>query len=370
MDKIVLSGYYGFNNLGDEAILETMVKSFLETQNNLEITVLSAQPAQTEKKMGVKAVHRSQFFSVLKAIWRADMFISGGGSLLQDMTSRWSIRYYLAVIFCAVVFKKPVFLYAHGIGPVKGKLNRKLVKFILSRVDAITVRDKNSKIDLVSMGINKEKIFLTADPVVAMEMDSKKQGQTILKEILKRDWEKRPLIGLSLRTKDFSDFKRRQMLKNLIESLTVRYEVILLPFHLKEDKELSNWARENGIPALSELVGAQEMLSVVENLDALVGARLHSLIFAAVAHIPFVGISYDPKIESFLEIFELEPVCQVSSFSSEAVLKGLEKALCQEKNLSETRKKRMEEMKSRFEINTVIFKRLLEKGKNHDDRVC
>ena len=120
---IVLSGYYGFANSGDEAVLHALVQALREEAREagifLRIIVLSGNPAQTQRMHGVEAVHRMRPWTVIKALWRADALVSGGGSLLQDVTSARSMRYYLGIIRLALWLRKPVFIYAQGIGPIR-----------------------------------------------------------------------------------------------------------------------------------------------------------------------------------------------------------------------------------------------------------
>ena len=111
MNKIVISGYYGFNNLGDESILTAIIANLRSKIDNIEITVLSKDPNFTAKKHKVRSVNRMNVFKVINEIKKCDLLISGGGSLLQDVTS-FRIIYYLAVIFFGIVFNKKVMIIA------------------------------------------------------------------------------------------------------------------------------------------------------------------------------------------------------------------------------------------------------------------
>ncbi len=97
MYKILISGYYGFNNIGDESILRTVIDNLREKLKDIDITVLSQDPAQTSEKYGVKAARRMSLWDILRCVWRCDLLLSGGGSLLQDATSGRSILYYLFI---------------------------------------------------------------------------------------------------------------------------------------------------------------------------------------------------------------------------------------------------------------------------------
>lgn len=124
MKNIVISGYYGQLNTGDEAILRVLVDKLKEyerkSNSSLNIVVLSSRPELTAKLYNVEAVNRKKIPSVIKAIKRCDIFISGGGSLFQNETSNRSLYYYLFQIFLAKLFGKKVFIFSQGIGPIKG----------------------------------------------------------------------------------------------------------------------------------------------------------------------------------------------------------------------------------------------------------
>ncbi|MBR7081800.1 MAG: polysaccharide pyruvyl transferase family protein, partial [Oscillospiraceae bacterium] len=144
MYKILISGYYGFNNIGDESILRTVVDNLREKMTDIDITILSHDPKDTESKYGVKAVDRMSLRGIIKAVRDCDMLISGGGSLLQDVTSKKSILYYLFIMRLALMFGKKVFIYSQGIGPIDRPRNRRLTARVLKKVHGIVVRDENS----------------------------------------------------------------------------------------------------------------------------------------------------------------------------------------------------------------------------------
>ena len=146
--RILLSGYYGFGNTGDEAILASTVKALRKARPELELMVLSEHPEETGSTYGVRAFHRMNPAQVLKAVNLADLVVFGGGSLLQDLTSLRSLIYYLSIIRVSHLVGKPVVVYANGIGPISSKIGRVLTRHTLSRVKAITVRDVESKAEL------------------------------------------------------------------------------------------------------------------------------------------------------------------------------------------------------------------------------
>ena len=165
----VISGYYGYHNLGDDAILLSIRRRLESLSDDVTLTALSNAPETTRAEYGVEAVQRFNLFQVRRAVKNADLLISGGGSLLQDRTSTRSLMYYLEVIRTALRYHKPVMLYANGIGPVTREKNRRRVKDVVSRVDRITLRDGDSMEELKRMGVSGPEMTVTADPVFTLE---------------------------------------------------------------------------------------------------------------------------------------------------------------------------------------------------------
>ena len=157
MPKVVISGYYGFYNSGDEAMLYAMLQALRKTVPGLEVTVLSRDPGFTAREFGVHSISRVNIRQVYQELHKADLLISGGGGLLQDATGPNSIIYYLGVVSMARFLWKPVFFYAQGIGPVRTNLGRFLIRLVVNRVSTITVRDPDSRDELVSIGVKRRR---------------------------------------------------------------------------------------------------------------------------------------------------------------------------------------------------------------------
>ena len=308
MAKIMISGYYGFNNTGDEAILKSMVRAFKEKIPQVKITVLSHNPLQTSQTYKVRAINRLHLIKIIRCLRNVNLFISGGGGLLQDSTGKgWSILYYLGLILVAKIVKVPVMIYAQGIGPVSKQINKKLIKWILNKVDLITVRDSSSKELLENLGVVKPSIYVNSDPVFLLK--KKNINQTIdsypcIRELIHSD--NRPLIGVSVREykSNGSDLKRifAQVADYLIKNYQAK--IIFLPFKFDEDVHISEEIlslMKNKAEVLKIKLEPEELLSVLSRLSLVVGVRLHSIIFSSIANIPFVAFNYDPKVKYFVE---------------------------------------------------------------------
>ena len=197
MKKIVISGYYGFGNSGDEAILKSIVRDFREIDPNIDITALSNNPDKTSKEYNINAINRLNVMKIAQAVKNCDLVISGGGSLLQDMTSTRSLLYYLSIIKIGLMFNKKIMLYANGIGPINSPVNIKRVKKVIDNVDLITLREPESFNELSRMGISKPRIIVTADPVLTTEPVSKDKVDEIFK--IENISENGEYIGVNIR---------------------------------------------------------------------------------------------------------------------------------------------------------------------------
>ncbi|WP_018754729.1 polysaccharide pyruvyl transferase CsaB [Paenibacillus terrigena] len=317
--RIVISGYYGFNNSGDEAVLRSILTA-LEQESKAQGVpivpiVLSINPRLTKRLYQVQAVHRMDFRKVFRAIWTSHGLISGGGSLLQDATGSKTIPYYLGVIKLAQWLRKPTFIYSQGVGPVNRKAFFPFIRNAFQRSKFVSVRDIESGELLQSMGLAEERIHVVPDPVMGLPISIDPE---IHAEELDASELTLPMVGVSVRfwKEDRGDMHRiADALRLLCEERPVHLR--FLPFHLPSDEEASRYIIER-MGDLTELgcqvsicpphEQPQAMLAEVSRCQLLVGMRLHSLIYAASQQVPMVGISYDPKIDHFLHRLQMEPV--------------------------------------------------------------
>ena len=365
MNKILISGYYGFNNLGDEAILETIIARIRHMVANADISVLTATPERTAKNYQVEGCNRKSIPSVLRALWNCDVLISGGGSLLQDVTSKMSIRYYLAIILLAKLMGKKVMVYSQGIGPIHKERNRFITKMILNHVDCITVREENSKTDLRELGLNSKEIGVTADPVIDLPEVDKALGLQILKQSSGNWQDDRVTIGFALRSKDFQTEASYDQLIGTIDGLIERYQLVFIPFHYNEDVQILKKLKEtygDRIISVMERFDTKETLSIIGCFDVLVGVRLHSLIFAAVQNVLPIGISYDPKIDYFMETLEMHTLCQVSEISADVIHAEIQRLLNEKDNYKTHLRQVVEVLKHKIDDNDRLLLNLLKRG--------
>jgi polysaccharide pyruvyl transferase CsaB len=307
--RVVLSGYYGYNNLGDEAILVALVQQLRAMAPDVDLVALSGAPERTASALGIRAVNRLAVPAVWQALRDADLFISGGGSLLQDVTGLGSVPYYLGLMRLAKLAGARTMMLGQGVGPLGLPTSRWLVGLEVRGLDAVTVRDEDSRELLARCGVPLGRIELTADPVLALAPASPERADEIAARLGLVPG--RPTIAVSVR--NWNTWYERQ-LKAFSAVLAQRAEawdaqILLLPFHRPGDEVLSDELRycletrpeahRPHVAVLEEDLAPQDMMALLGRVDLLVGMRLHALIMAAAVGTPAVGVVYDPKIAAF-----------------------------------------------------------------------
>ena len=331
MSKIVISGYYGFANAGDEAMLAAIVKALRSTEKSVQLTVISGNPQFTAAKYSVASIHRFNPLEIFSSLRGCDLLLSGGGSLLQDVTSKRSLLYYLSILALGLVLGKKVMLFAQGIGPIRSGLLRKLTKVICSHVDLITVRDQDSLYELRHIGIPAEKVQLTADAVLTLPQEGREQGRQLLNEYrVPRD---KMLIAISVRKWQEDDRYLLELAK-AADILSCEYDahVVILPLQYPVDvaacERLQHFmVHKECSTVLKADCDTEQFLSLMGNFQLLIGMRLHALIFAAVMERPFVAVSYDPKIDGFVKDINGVTAGSVANLQSTQVVAAAKKAL-------------------------------------------
>lgn len=310
MTKVVISGYYGFANAGDEALLTAIISSLHETIPDVEITVITGNCAMTRANHDVHAVHRFNLWGIIRALRQCHILISGGGSLLQDVTSARSLYYYLGIMQLALWLHKPVMLYAQGIGPVRRPTARQAVRKVLQHVAMIAVRDADSAQELAAMGVTAPPIIVTADAVLSMPPVETTIGLSILREAGITDTRRR--VGIAVRNwQNLSAYK--DAIAKAADELQQQYDchIVFVPMQYPADVSAGEdiGKRMKGkATVLSKAYDTVEFMSLLGCMDVVIANRLHALIFASLMNVPVTAISYDPKIDSFMNSIG-EPVC-------------------------------------------------------------
>ena len=330
MKTVVISGYYGYENIGDEALLAAIVGALKTEIADLHVIVLSARPDETAGRYGVESVSRINVGAVFSALRRADLLISGGGSLLQDVTGPLTIPYYLSIVAMAKMMGKPVMFYAQGIGPVNGGFGKRMIKLLADKVEVITLRDAASLDFLRELGVSRPVIEVTADPVFGLDLHKVKSNPKQVPETSAIKSAGKPIMGLFIR--------EWQGLEPCLESLAgladymmdQGWEVVFIPMQYPADLTPVRGVaqRMKLFPVIvEEGLGFRSLTKLISSLDLVIGMRLHALIIAAVCEVPMLGLSYDPKVSEFMDMLEQPVLKDLSGLSQETLIKAVDDIL-------------------------------------------
>jgi len=308
--NVLISGYYGFDNFGDEAILGVLVKKLKEL--DADIKVLSKNPAKTSSLYQIESKPSFNIFEVIKQVKNCDILVSGGGSLLQDVTSIKSLLYYLFVINTALLFKKKVIIFAQGIGPIRSKIGAFLTRNTLKICTYVTVRDEKSLFLLRGWGV---KVDLVCDPLFDLSlvgsMPSNRVGVQLrgfktLKEKL--------IVKLATQVnKDFSD-----------------KEIEIYSFQdgldLEVCKHFETVLKHMNPQIKTKLIFNQtsaEILDKISKLDYMIAMRFHANLIALKYGIKSFAICYDEKVEKLAAEAKIPSVSMLATEDYDILFKQL-----------------------------------------------
>jgi polysaccharide pyruvyl transferase CsaB len=333
-DLVVISGYYGFGNLGDEAILEEIIDEVKQLVPLEKIYVLSNNPQNTSRSFGVRAVSRWKLKALIELLPSTKLFISGGGGLFQDITSAKPPIFYGFQIAMARLMGAKVMIFAQGLGPLRSFASIGVTRGAMALANVITVRDQDSHSLLQSWGIKAE---LTADPVWRLQpgtlpatvadqfklltgANTKEKsflpyGSEENRERVENELREKPnlLVGLSLReSKNFSQEQMETLASSLHKHLPESAQLLLLPLQKEQDlpelerfeKLWQKYGRKATFINPVHLSKPSEWLSLFSRLDVLVGMRLHAVIMSLKSKVPVIGLAYDHKVSYVLSQFE------------------------------------------------------------------
>ena len=281
MVKVAISGYYGFKNFGDEAILSVLIDHLKKLQN-LDITVFSSDIDFTSKTYLVNAVKRFDLKKVIKTIQDSDVLISGGGSLLQDVTSFKSVIYYSLIIALGLFFNKKVIIFAQGIGPLNKKLSKFIVSNLLKNCSLVTVRDEKSLMLLKNWGINAN---LVCDPIYSLD------AVPVSKE---------NSVGIQLREFKTMNYDLLNKLALFVVNKFGDKKVEIFSLQESQDFELCK-KFENILktlnPNLDTEIVTEDIVNRISKLSYLIAMRFHAILVALKYGIKTCAINYDVKVE-------------------------------------------------------------------------
>ncbi len=302
-NDVVISGYYGFKNNGDDTTLKAIITGLRKLSPNIRITVLSKNPQETKRIYGVDSINRLNIPAIYKRMKKSTLLLSGGGSLIQDVTSGKSLSYYLFIIRLAQKVGIKTMLYGNGIGPVLNTDKYPILAKVLSKVDVITLREPGSLKALEEIGVDTKNAHVTADSVFSLV--DEESTTTALPDTIKymssgkyfcvsvRSWE--------YLAQDFTDTIARAC-----GYIYEKYNIVPVFIPMQPSRDTAICREIMGkIKIPSYLIDMNnpfdQIIEIISGSEFVMGMRLHILIYSACVGVPVIGLDYDPKVKNMMD---------------------------------------------------------------------
>lgn len=289
----LICGYYGYGNCGDELILNSILAGQRALTPDLRLTALTAHRHTPD---GTRSVHRYHPIDLWREMRAGGAFILGGGSLLQDATSRRSLLYYLTLLVMADRMGLPTMLYANGLGPLTPS-SLALCRRVLRSADVISLRDRTSYDAVRAMKLPRTRVILGADPVLA-----DKPTET----------SPRTPPFLALFPRGGASRSHEQALADAVADVAERHhlDVILAAMNPAQDsaaiERIAAHLRHRGCSRVAVSSSHPRAIRrLVGRATLIIGERLHALILGFASSVPVAGLERDPKIPAFLKDADL-----------------------------------------------------------------
>ena len=346
--SVLVTGYYGFGNTGDEAILSALVAGLSRRLPALRIVVLSGDPGQTRHRHGVDAIAWRDPLAIAQEVRKCGLVVIGGGGLFQDshgveagtlLTPRHGgITFYAGPAILAALAGKPFALHGLGFGPLESEEGRRIVAAIAQSAARISVRDAGSRALLESLGVPSARVTLSADPAFLLAPEGVRPEDVLIGMGIEP---RAPIAGVALRPWS-RGVEPEAWEREAAAGLDLFLErtsgsLLFVPFEKSpwsddDDFALASRVRRrlrhaDRTAVLSGLLSPGDTAALIGGCDLVVGMRLHAAVFAIAGAVPPVAIAYDPKVEALLARSGLsELVLPIGALSAAALAAKMELA--------------------------------------------
>ncbi len=340
-DGVIICGAYGRGNAGDEAILDAILQELKVIDPDLPIWVMSRSPKDTRLLHRTNAVYTFNVAGFIRRMSHSRLYINGGGSLMQDATSRRSLWFYLYTLNAARRRGCKVMMYGCGIGPISVPRNQKKARNTINRaVDVITLRDRSSLEELNKMGISDPEIILSADPAVILPAAPPETAEGLLENLGLSPSSGEHYLGISVRP--WSGFSEKApVFAAAADYCFQTYGLIpvFLPIEPRQDlpasQEVADHLQSAPYAIFPGSSSSEETIALFSRMDVVISMRLHALVFSAGHGIPLVGAVYDPKVSSFLDSIGQDLYVPFDGMTLDRLKPSLDRAVASIQNRSE-----------------------------------
>ncbi|MCL2855148.1 MAG: polysaccharide pyruvyl transferase CsaB [Defluviitaleaceae bacterium] len=325
----LISGYYGSNNHGDDALLRSIIEDLRNADSQLKITVISKRPKETQEIYGTNTLHRFNFPAIIRVLKQTNLLIMGGGSLIQDLTSTRSLIYYVYVMNKAAKNRAKIMLYANGIGPLTQDKNKRRALDALEKAEEITLRDAGSLKTLEDLRLKNSNVRVTADAAFRFRKGDPEGAKRLLDD-MRLTGSKYFCVSLRNWRSLKEDFVTEMAV--FCDYMWEKYNLVplFIPMQPSNDAEISTKILEKVSYKgyyLEDDFSVEEVLEIIGGSEFMVGMRLHSIIYAANAATPVIGLVYDPKVSAMMEDLGQEHFVNLEEISAMRLITLSEKVM-------------------------------------------
>jgi polysaccharide pyruvyl transferase CsaB len=325
----VICGAYGRGNAGDEAILKAILSQFREIGPDMPFWVMTRRKNETRVANKTRAMYIFNVVAFIRSLRKAEIFVNGGGSLMQDATSSRSLYFYLFTLKAAKWCGCKIIMYGCGIGPINLPRNRRIAAKVLnSTADIITLRDKVSLELLKEMKVDKPEIILAADPTVNIQ----KANPAVVEAAFAKEGVPAGIRMIGFCLRNWPDFRHPEWIGEAADYAWKTYGLtpVFLPIEIPKDisaAEKVTAGMTSPYYTCRQKHTVEELIGMLGSMEVVVGMRLHSLIFATAGGAPVIGISYDVKVDSFIKYIGSDSCISLTSLSEEWLCKEIDLAV-------------------------------------------
>ncbi len=347
--RLLLAGYIGCGNLGDDAIALGFVQGL--GNSGYDVTVMSGRPEETNRLYGFSVIDRRDFKQYEEAVKSCDAVVFPGGSIFQDATSVRSVAYYSKIITLAKTAKKKVLLLGQGVGPLTTFLGKRMAQGAFNDADVISVRDPDSLQALKDLGV-KTSVRMTADMAFLLppvQASDDVQGFTV---------GNMKTVGISARPMD----KKTDVAALFGDFCRLLYQNGSMPVLIEMDKEedgplIAEIAKRQGgkIPDIRKLTTPMQLQQRLLRMDSIVAMRLHAGILASTVGIPPLMVSYDPKVTSFSKMMDLGTPLSIQGLTAQRLMDSFTAFQKDRERNARIIERKRDEMRKLAELNIELL---------------
>ena len=322
--RIFVHGYFGFGNLGDEAILEGIVAEVRRRIPEIAIVAVSGNPEQTRRRLRIDTVDFFDLSSIAAQVEAATVVLFGAGGVFQDYWGAHAaamfqpeadgLEAYLRPALLAQVSGVPAVMFCAGIGPLRTPEGRRLVALACRLAADVIVRDERSAAEARTAGF-VDPISVAADPAFLVTATAT-DARVVADRLARTSVASRPFVAFALRVwprEDDTPISGDELVAaavRAVDTLPAHYASVFVPFHhnsRSRDVEVAAAAVDalGRRAALFDVRTPGEAVALFARADAVVAVRAHAVLFAGVAGVPAVSIPYDPKVSSVADALAL-----------------------------------------------------------------